>query len=123
MFDVTWREEKGKLLLFPGTPAAAQWVAKYITTNVHDTIHFGDIPYAKQLLTNMQADGLLVGTQAEADAQAAAQLEAGEYDDPQDECPRCGESENIANEDGPTDGRLPVTCHNCGYQWTEPDVD
>jgi hypothetical protein len=48
--------------------------------------------------------------------------EWGLYETPQDACPFCGEKENIANEDGPDDlHRLPVTCHNCGYQWHEPD--
>jgi hypothetical protein len=46
------------------------------------------------------------------------------YDTPQDVCPRCGEKEKLANEDGPDDqGRLPVTCHECGCQWYEPNYD
>ena len=46
-----------------------------------------------------------------------------EFDEPQEKCPKCG-SGNITNEDGPDEfGRLPVTCHDCGYQWHEPDAD
>lgn len=45
--------------------------------------------------------------------------EWGLYDNPQDVCPKCG-SDDICNEDGPDDGLLPVTCHNCGYCWSEP---
>jgi predicted RNA-binding Zn-ribbon protein involved in translation (DUF1610 family) len=43
-----------------------------------------------------------------------------EYDDPQDNCPNCG-SDNIANEGPPEDGNLQVTCHNCAFQWIEPE--
>jgi hypothetical protein len=43
-----------------------------------------------------------------------------EYDEPQDNCPNCG-SDNITNEGPPEDGQLQVTCHNCAFQWVEPD--
>ena len=121
MFDATYREENGELLFFTQSVAAAKWVAMYVTTNIGDTIHF-TLDRGREVVKQMQENGLLVGTQIESDAQEVAQLEVGEYDEPQDKCPRCGESEDIVNEDGPTDGRLPVTCHACGYQWTEPDV-
>jgi Zn ribbon nucleic-acid-binding protein len=48
--------------------------------------------------------------------------EVVEYDSVQDKCPRCGEADNICNEDAPHDGILEVICHECGYQWSEPDV-
>jgi ribosomal protein S27E len=40
--------------------------------------------------------------------------------DPQDVCPKC-KSDNIADEGPPEDGQLHVTCHDCGYQWVEPE--
>lgn len=49
----------------------------------------------------------------------AEEKEWAEYEEPQEVCPKC-ESDNISNEDGPDDGRLPVTCLNCGHQWHEP---
>jgi hypothetical protein len=45
--------------------------------------------------------------------------EWAEYKVPQETCPKC-QSDNIANEDGPADGLLHVTCHSCSFQWTEP---
>lgn len=42
-----------------------------------------------------------------------------EYDLPQEKCPNC-QSDNIANEDGPNDNILEVTCHDCSFQWSEP---
>jgi transposase-like protein len=46
--------------------------------------------------------------------QSVEQLET-----PQETCPKCG-SDDIANEDAPSEGVFHVTCHGCGYQWTEP---
>jgi len=43
-----------------------------------------------------------------------------DMDVPQELCPAC-KTGNIANEDGPDENnRLPVICHECGHQWTEP---
>jgi hypothetical protein len=35
-----------------------------------------------------------------------------------DVCPECG-SDNISNEDGPIDGEIQITCHDCSSQWQE----
>jgi transposase-like protein len=35
-------------------------------------------------------------------------------------CPKC-DSENISNEDGPRDGGLEITCHDCSNQWVDDD--
>jgi len=40
------------------------------------------------------------------------------YNEPQEYCPHCG-SDNIANEDAQEHGWLPVTCHDCSFQWIE----
>jgi hypothetical protein len=64
-----------------------------------------------------------VGTIEEVGDEGCNDREWGEYDTPQDKCPKC-ESDNISNEDGPDDlNRLPVTCFNCGYQWHEPNIE
>lgn len=46
------------------------------------------------------------------------------YDEPHEKCPKCG-GEDIANDDGPTDGLLHVRCYDCGHYWAEPceDID
>lgn len=51
-------------------------------------------------------------------------VEVGVYDAPQETCPHCG-SNDIANEGPPDelDLSLFVTCHECGYQWHEPDTE
>lgn len=45
----------------------------------------------------------------------------GEFEEPQEVCPAC-KSDNIANEGPPEDDILHVTCHDCSFQWIEPDV-
>jgi hypothetical protein len=48
--------------------------------------------------------------------------EVGCYDEPQNVCPDCG-SFNISNEGPPDESKLFVTCHDCSYQWHEPEEE
>ena len=119
-FDVVYREERGELLLFPESPAAGEWIAKHLTTNIHETIRFSDINYGRNILADMLGDGLHVGYQEEVDKQEETQLEQHEFDEPQDKCPRCY-SDDIGIEDDSSDTRINVVCYGCGYKWTCPD--
>lgn len=45
--------------------------------------------------------------------------EVGLYETTQDACPKCGEIDNV--DDVPATDDLFVTCHECEYQWHEPE--
>jgi hypothetical protein len=57
--DITWRKERDEILVFTETPKGAAWIAKHLTTNIHDTIHCV-ITYGEELLSQMKQDGLVV---------------------------------------------------------------
>ena len=58
--DARYRIEGNELLLFPLTPKAAVWIAKYSTTNICDTIYYS-IERGRQIVGWMTEDGLKVG--------------------------------------------------------------
>ena len=120
MYDACYREEKGEFLFFARSPKAAAWIAKHVTTNIHDTIHF-TLERGREVIEQMREDGLVIGTQAESDAYRDAMFDGGEFDEPQDHCPRCDSRIGVHKRPG-SDCRQ-CKCWNCSYGWIEPITD
>jgi len=57
--DASYRIERDELLLFVKTPRAAQWIARNVTNNVAETIHF-ERSRGEEVVRGMVADGLRV---------------------------------------------------------------
>jgi hypothetical protein len=59
MIDATYTELPDEIILHPGSVNGAQWIVRYITTNVTD-IHYTDKSLALKHIEAMRKDGLKV---------------------------------------------------------------